>query len=192
MKPPVMEKLVDAELDTPHGRLYRPSGNLAQIACLIAVFFGGPLLGEGIGRYLGDLSEAAQIVLYLPFVAIFFLGYAFWMARLSAIAFDGIGRSVLKALFMLIVRRKKPENLQDLFPTREKLLEMAVRAQKAAWSFLLVGIPVSFLAALAALLFDTATPTAERVLLVGGASLFWGWLLATLGRRGILPIAEDE
>lgn len=179
-------------IETPHGRLYKPSGGLVQFVCFAAAFFGGPLLGVLIGMYMGDLSDTAQIALYLPFVAIFFLGYGLWTARLSALAFTGIGRGILKALFMLIVRRKKPDSVHDVLPSKEKLLEMAVKAQKSAWSFLLIAIPVALVSVFVALLFETSVSAWERVLLIGGGVLAWGWLLGTLGRRGLLPIMEGE
>ena len=180
------------EMDTPYGKLHKPKHRVVQFAFLLLAFFGGPLLGEAIGRALGGLSDTAQIALYLPFVAILFLGYGLWVARLNAIAFEGIGRGILKALFMLIVRRRKPQNIEDVLPSKEKLLRMAVQAQKAGWSFFTVSIPIALVAALLALLFESATPGLMRLLAVGGSCLLWGYLLGFLARRGYLPVLEGE
>jgi hypothetical protein len=178
-------------LETPHGRLYRPRGEWEQIGVLIAVFFGGPAVGWVVGHIPGDLSETARTVLYVPYVAIFFLGYAAWIARLNAIAFDTIGRSLLKALFLLIVRKQVPKSAEDVLPSKEKLLEMAVRAQKAGASFGPASWPVALLAGLAAMLFDSATGALALFLLVALTCLAWGHFLARLGRRGWLPFMEE-
>jgi len=178
-------------VDTPYGKVYRPRNGLIQFFILALTFFGGPAVGELVGRTLGSVSENAQIALYLPFVAIFFLGYGLWSARLKAIAFDGIGRGILKALFMLLIRRKKPESLEDLMPSKDKILKMAVQAQKAGWSFFLMSFPVALVSVLVALLFDTQSSALETAMLVGGACLVWGYVMGSLGRRGFLPIMEE-
>jgi hypothetical protein len=184
-------EIIGPYLDTPHGRLYRPLGEWEQIGVLIAVFFAGPALGWVVGQIPGDLSETARTVIYVPYVAIFFLGYAAWIARLNAIAFDTIGRSLLKALFLLIVRKQAPQSAEDVLPTKEKLLEMAVRAQKAGASFGPASWPVALLAGPAAMLFDSATAAPGLFLLVALTCLAWGYFLARLGRRGWLPFMEE-
>ena len=178
-------------VDTPHGRLYRPLGQWWQILVLVASFFGGPALGWLVGQIPGDLSDTARTALYVPYLAIFFLGYAAWVARLNAIAFDTIGRSLLKALFLLIVRRQPPKSADDVVPSKEKLLEMAVRAQKAGASFAPASWPVALLAGLIAMMFDSATGAFALFLLVVLTCLAWGYLLARLGRRGWLPFMEE-
>jgi hypothetical protein len=185
------DELPGSFLDTPHGRLYRPLSDWRQILVLVAVFFGGPALGWLVGQISGDLSDKARTVLYVPYIAIFFLGYAAWIARLNAIAFDTIGRSLLKALFLLIVRRQPPKSPEDVLPSREKLLEMAVRAQKAGASFGPASWPVAILAGLIAMMFDSATGGVALFLLVAFTCLAWGSLLARLGRRGWLPFMEE-
>ncbi len=178
-------------LDTPYGRIYRPLGHWWQILVLAAVFFGGPAVGWLVGRIPGDLSETARTVLYVPYVLIFFLGYAAWVARLKAIAFDTIGRSLLKVLFLLIVRRQVPKSAEDVLPSKEKILEMAVRAQMAGASFGPASWPVALAAGLAATLFDSAAGSIQLFMLVAGSCLAWGYLLARLGRRGWLPFMEE-
>lgn len=179
-------------LETPYGVLYRPLDNGWQILVLFAAFAGGPAFAWVIGQVPGDLSQSAKDVLFIPMVAIFFLGYGLWIARLNAIAFHGIGWGLLKALFNLIVFRRKPDSVADLIPSRDKLLEMMVRAQKAGASFAPVGWLVGLISGLAAMFFDSALHPAKLFLLVGGGSLIWGYLLAWLGRHNWLPFMESE
>jgi hypothetical protein len=120
------------------------------------------------------------------------MGYGFWVARLNAIAFEGIGRGILKALFLLLIRRKKPPSLEEVIPSKEKLLEMAVRSQKAAWSFLTAAIIVAVPAGLVALAIDSDASAFSRLFLISGGAVAWGCLLGFLGRRGYLPMPEGE
>lgn len=115
-----------------------------------------------------------------------------WVARLNAIVFDSIGRSLLRALHMLIVRRRVPVSAEAVLPSKEKLLEMAVRAQKAGASFGPASWPVALFSGLAALLFDSTAAAPALFLLVVLSCLAWGYLLARLGRRGWLPLMEES
>ncbi len=183
---------IETDIDTPHGRLYRPLNQWAQIGLLFAVFAGAPAVGWLVGKIPGDLSENARTFIEVPFIAVFFFGYALWIARLNAIAFDAIGKSILKALFLFIVRRRKPKSAEEFIPSREKLLEMAVRAQRAGASFAPVSWPIAVLAGLGATLFDTAWGVGARFALLAVPVIAWGYLLAYLGRRGFLPFMEEN
>jgi hypothetical protein len=137
------------------------------------------------------LSEGARTFLCVPFALIFFFGYGLWLARLNAIAFHGLGKGVLQALIMLLVLRRKPARLEDVLPSRENLAEMLVRGQRAAASFLTVSVPISILAGVVVMFFETGASLALREILVVGGGIGWGWLLSFLGRRGYLPFPED-
>ena len=178
--------------ETPYGRLYEPKRWLVQFAALCLAFFGGPIVATFVGDILGNLSEAAQTVLYLPFVAIFFLGYGLWVSRLNLLGFNLIGRGLLKTLFCLLVLRRKPKSIEDILPSPEKFVEAAVKAQKAGWSFFVMSIPVTGVSMLAAVLIDAQLGAAERVAIVGGACLFWGYVLGWLARRAYLPFMDGE
>jgi MFS family permease len=178
--------------DTPYGKLYEPKRTLVQFAVFCGAFFGGPLFAMLVGGFLGGLSETAQTALYVPFVAIFFLGYGLWVSRLNLLGFNLLGRGLLKTFFMLIVLRRKPTSLEDVMPSPEKFVEAAVKAQKAGWSFLLMAIPVACVAALAAMIADAETGAAGRAVIVGGACLIWGYALGWLARHGYLPFMEGE
>ncbi len=178
-------------IDTPRGRLYRPLADGWQFVILIAAFCGGPALGWVVGRIPGDLSETAQTFLYFPYMIVLFLGNGLWLGRLNAIALDGIGRSILKTLFLLFTRRQAPKSIEDVLPSREKLLEMAVKAQKAAASFASVSWPVGFVAGVMAMLFDSAVSAVGLFAMTAISCIAWGYTLGFLGRRGWLPILEE-
>jgi hypothetical protein len=186
-----MVDLGKGQLQTEAGFLYRPPGWAVQIAVAAAAFFGGPALGWGIGGLMPGISDDARTFLCVPFVAVFFLGYALWLARLNALAFNFIGKGLLRALFMLLVRRRKPERLEDVLPSKEKILEMLVRGQRAASSFLAVSVPVAIVAGTVVMFYETPLSPAMRWALVGGGCVGWGWALSFLGRRGILPFPEE-
>ncbi len=176
--------------DTPYGILYRPRSAWVQIPLLNATLAACIPLGRVVGLSLGGLSDNAQVFLYVPFLLVLFGGYSLWMARLQAMAFDLVGRGLFKALFILIVRRRKPENLEELIPTPEKL-ERAVRAQQASSAFWIVAIPIAFLASAAALLIRSDAGPVMRAFSVGSGCIVWGIILAFLARRGYLPILEE-
>jgi hypothetical protein len=102
-------------LDTPYGRLYRPQKQSTQIAALIAAFFASMSLGGWVAAIAGDLSTAARVVFHIPYAAVFFFGYGLWAARLNAMVFHIIGRSMLKVLWQMIVHRKRPDDEAAFF-----------------------------------------------------------------------------
>ena len=179
-------------LETPYGYLYRPLSNGKQIVLLIAAFLGGPAFGWVIGQVPGDLSQTAKDASFVPMMAIFFIGYGTWIARLKLIAFQGIGWNLCKVLFNLLVFHRKPKSIEDVIPPRDKLLEMLVRAQKAGASFAPAGWLVGLVSGLAATLFHSALHPLKMFVLVGGGCVIWGYLLAWLGRHGWLPFMESN
>jgi hypothetical protein len=90
------------------------------------------------------------------------------------------------------VKRKKPGNLKSILPPKEKLEEMAVRAQREASSFFIVAIPVAIGAGLAALFIESPTGVWLRTCVISGSCLLWGWFLTNLGRRGYLPLPDKD
>ena len=177
-------------LDTPCGTLYPPKPFAVQIPFLIGAFLGGPGVAWLIGQLLGDVSQNGQILLYLTHASIFFLGYALWASRLAALAFNAIGKHILWAVFQWAVMKKKPHRAEDLLPTRDKLEQLAVRAQRAASSFLIVSIPLGLFGGGAATLLQTQSPRWIQGVLVATSCVAWAWLLTRLGRRGYLPLPE--
>ena len=105
-------------LDTAYGRLYRPLTIGWQFFVLFLAFAGGPAFAWLTGQVPGDLSANARNALFVPVVAILFFGYVLWVTRLNTIAFGSIGWGLLKALFRVIILKRKPESVADLMPSR--------------------------------------------------------------------------
>ena len=179
-------------LETPYGRLYRPQSYGIQIAALIAAFVASMSLGSWIAAIPGDLSTAAEVAFHIPYVLVFFFGYGLWVARVNAIVFDSIGRSLLKVLWQLIVHRKQPESKEAILPSREKLLDLLVRVQKGGASFRGVSWPIAALALPVGLVSQSSMRGMPLVALLAATILAWGFFLGYLGRRGWLPFPEGE
>lgn len=182
----------DDGLETPYGRLYRPQSQSKQIFALIAAFVASMSLGGWVAAIPGDLSTAAQVAFHIPYVLVFFLGYGLWVARINAIVFDTMGRSVLKVLWQLIVHRKQPDDTKGILPSKEKVLEMLVKAQKAGASFRGISWAVAPLGMVLGLLCESAMPEMHLVTLLVATVLAWGYLLGYVGRRGWLPFPEGD
>jgi hypothetical protein len=178
--------------ETPYGKLYEPKRTAVQFAIFCLAFFGGPFVATLVGHFLGNLSDGAQVVLYLPFVAIFFLGYGLWVSRLNMLGFNLIGRGLLKAVFTILLLRRKPKSIDDILPSPEKIVEAAVKAQKAGWSFFAMSVPVACVAMVAGLIMDADMGAAERTFVIGGACLSWGYALGWLARHAYLPFMDGE
>lgn len=179
-------------LETPYGRLYPPQSQTRQIGALIAAFVASMSLGGWVAAVPADLSTAAQVGFHIPYVLVFFFGYGLWVARINALVFDTIGRSVLKALWQLIVQRKQLDAKQAVLPSREKLLEMLVKAQKGGAAFRGVSWPIAALALPLGLLCESSMRGMQLVALLAATTLGWGFILGYLGRRGWLPFPEGD
>ena len=190
--PPKYQDIPVEGLETPYGRLYRPQSQGKQIVALIAAFAASMSLGRGVAAVPGDLSTAAQVVFHIPYVLVFFFGYGLWVARINAIVFDAVGRSVLKVLWQLLVHRRQPDAREAILPSKDKILEMLVKAQKAGGSFRGIGWVVAPLGVPLALLCESAMPEMQLLLLLVGTVLAWGYSLGFLGRRGWLPFPEGD
>lgn len=177
---------------TPHGEIHSPPAFGVQIAVTFASFAASIGLGFFLVAALRLESFGARVFAQAPFVLTFILGYALWTARVRALVFHTVGRGLLKALIIMLLKKRAPSRVEDVLPSREKLLEMLVRAQKAASSFALVAAPVGFLCALGVALFDGFPGAGGRATTVAVLCLLWGIVLSVLGRRGLLPIGEGE
>ncbi|HEU4341846.1 MAG TPA: hypothetical protein VFU31_09780 [Candidatus Binatia bacterium] len=179
-------------LETPYGRLYRPQSQGKQILVLIVAFIASMSLGGWVAAIPGGLSTAAQVAFHIPFVLVFCVGYGVWVARINAIVFNGIGHAFLKAFWQLIVHGKQPDSIKDVLPSKDKLLEMLVKGQKAGASFRGVSWPIAALGALFALLCESSMPHVQLVALIVVSVIAWGYFLGFLGRRGWLPFPESD
>jgi hypothetical protein len=175
---------------TPSGPLYPPATQGRQILNLVGAFGASLLMGFIPRLVFGEISENAKTFLHTPFVLVFGLGYAGWAARLHALGMEFLGRGIFKALVQIILFRRKPRSLAEVLPDKDKLMQLAVRGQKAASSFLIVSIPVTLLAAFAALFVKAELNWFLRILVISAPVVLWGWWLMRLGRRGHLPFPE--
>jgi hypothetical protein len=73
---------------------------------------------------------------------------------------------VLKALWQLIVHRKQPDARETVLPSREKLLEMLVKTQKAGASFRGISWPIAALSVPVGLLSESSMPAMQLVALL--------------------------
>ena len=177
-------------IETPHGTVYPFKPFAVQIPVLFGAFAGGPVIAWLLGQVLGNVSEAGQVFLYVCFASVFFFGYGLWAARLASLVFNMFGRAVLWALLGLLLRRTKPEDLRQLIPDRDKLVLLMVSAQRAAWSFLVVGIVVGMVAGVLGLFIDSDSGKTSQMLLVLSGCILWGYALGWLGRHSYLPFPE--
>jgi hypothetical protein len=179
-------------LDTPYGRLYRPQSQGRQITALIVAFLLSMGLGSWVAAIPGDLSTAAQAAFHVPYALVFFFGYGLWVARVNAIVFDTLGRSLLKAVWQMIVHRRQPDAMETILPAREKVIELLVRVQKGGASFRAVSWPVAALSVPIGFLCDSSMRGIQLVALLAATTIVWGYLLGILGRRGWLPFPEGD
>lgn len=177
---------------TPHGAIHHPPAAGVQIAVTFAAFAASIGLGSLLDAAMRLESFGARFFAQAPFLLTFILGYSLWMARVRAVVFQTVGKGLLKALIIMLLRKRAPQRVEDILPSREKLLDLLARAQKAASSFALVSAPIGLLSALGLALFDATPAAAGRAAAVGTLCLLWGIALSALGRRGLLPIAEGE
>ncbi|MGH7794550.1 MAG: hypothetical protein ACREQ2_06595 [Candidatus Binatia bacterium] len=90
------------------------------------------------------------------------------------------------------MHRKQPDDRETILPSKEKVLELLVKAQKAGASFLGISWAVAPLGVLVGLLCQSAMPEIQLVILLVGTELAWGYVLGFLGRRGWLPFPEGD
>jgi len=178
-------------IDTPDGFLYYPPKQGIQILFLIASFLTAILLGWIVSSIPGDLSDLAAGFVYFIFILIFFIGYTSWSGYTGALLFSSIKLSIIKTLFRFFVHKEKPGSLDKILPTREKLIELMVRSQKATKTFFLFSIPIGIGGGFITTLFGTAMDTAFLFVIVVISSAVYGYALSFFGRRGYLPFPEE-
>ena len=182
----------DGPRATPHGLIFPPRSAARTLAAFFASGIGGVLLGYLLSELIGATTNAGRIVCLAPFPLVFGFGYALWTARLQALFMEGLGRSLVRATWRLVLSRKLPEHMSEVLPNEEQLTRLAVRAQKAASSFLVVAVPIGALFGVLVSLVTAGLARLGSPPLLAGACLAYGALLCRLGRRGYLPMGESE
>lgn len=178
-------------MDTPGGYLYYPPKQSKQILFLVASFFTAILLGWIISSIPGDLSDMASGVIYFVYLMVFILGYSVWVSWISALLFNTIKLPLIKIIFGFIFRRKKPDSIEALLPTREKAVELMVRAQKAAKIYFILSWPIGILGGFFTMFMDTSTSASFLFVMVLSSAVLFGYVLFYFGRRGYFPFPEE-
>lgn len=178
-------------IETPKGYLYNPPELGKQIISLIAFLFIAVFLGWVLSGIPGDLSDFARTVFYIPFILVFFFGYSAWIGWLNVIIFDTIKWSLIKTLFVFFVNKKKPESVQELLPSNEKIIELMVRAQKATKTFFILSWPIGIVGGITVTFLKTSANMLLLSLAVTVSTIFYGYIISYFGRRGYLPFPEE-
>ncbi|MFO7448131.1 MAG: hypothetical protein R6W90_17360 [Ignavibacteriaceae bacterium] len=178
-------------MDTPGGYLYYPPKQSKQILFLVASFFTAIFLGWMISSIPGDLSDLASGVIYFVYLMVLILGYSVWVSWISALLFDTIKLPLIKIIFGFIFRRKKPDSIEELLPTREKAVELMVRAQKAAKIYFILSWPIGILGGFFTMFMDTSTSASFLFIIVLSSAVLFGYVLYYFGRRGYFPFPEE-
>jgi hypothetical protein len=181
-----------SSIATARGEIYRPPATAVQMAVTFTAFAASVGLGLLVVAAVGITGTGARISAQASFILTFILGYALWTARVRVLVFEAVGKNVLRALALRALRRRIPGRVDEILPSRERLLAMMLRAQQAAWSFALVAAPTGVLSAMGVAHFDTDPGAGGHAVVVGLLCLQWGVLLSVVGRRGLLPLAEGE
>ena len=174
-------------IETPFGYLYNPPGLAKQIFSLILSFFIAIFLGWVVSSIPGDLSDFTKAFFYIPYLLVFFFGYSAWIAWLNIIVFDTIKWSMIKTILEYFLHKKKPDLIQELLPTNEKMVELMVRAQKATKTFFILSLPIG----IAVMFLKTTTSTIFLSFTVVVSAMAYGYTLSYFGRRGYLPFPEE-
>jgi MFS family permease len=150
----------------------------------------GPAAGSALAAVMLVDSGWSQALGFFALPLVFGFGYKIWMARLAAVAWDHLVSGWVRALWQILVQRRRPQ-AKDVVPSRETLAAMADAALRATSVFgrvgLYFGALMGALAALAAL---------PGLALVSGGTFFaasaaYGFALARMGRAGWLVFPES-
>ena len=178
-------------MKTPHGYLYNPPTQGKQVIFLAASFFTAIFLGYVISSIPGDLSQLAQGVIFFIYILIFFIGYSVWASMVAAMLFTSIKLPLMKIIFGFLRFRRKPGSLKELLPSREKVMEIMVRSQKASIIFFIVSWVIGIAGGLLTAFFSTEMNGAILFVLVALSSVVFGYGLYYFGRRGWMPFPEE-
>lgn len=184
-------KIPEEGIETPQGYLYHPPKQSKQILFLIGSFFTAIFLGWIISSIPGDLSELASGVIYFVYLMVFMFGYSVWVSWISALLFNTIKLPLLKIIFGFIFRRKKPDSIEELLPTKEKAVELLVRAQKAAKIYFILSWPIGILGGFLTMFMDTSASASFLFIIVLSSAVLFGYVLYYFGRRGYIPFPEE-
>jgi hypothetical protein len=169
-------------IETPFGHLYPLQKPGIQILAVIAAFIMSILLGLIVSSIPGQLSDLSKGIIYFTYLLVFILGYSAWVSILGALVFKTIKTPILKMLFRFFIYKEKPSSIEDVLPSREKLTELIVKAQKSARIFFILGWPIGLTKSINPVMYFVV------ILLI---SVIFGYVLYYFGRRGYFPFPEE-
>lgn len=184
--------MIPAEgIDTPSGHLYSPPKQGTQVLSVLAAFFTAIALGWVISSIPGDVSEFGSGVIYFIYLMVFIFGYSAWISWMNVIVFDSIKWPILKTIFRLLIQKEKPKSVQDFLPPKEKLIEILVRAQKAAKIFYRLSWLIGVFGGIVSMFLSNSTSSILMFVLISSTSVCYGYALFYFGRRGYFPFPSE-
>jgi hypothetical protein len=105
--------------------------------------------------------------------------------------FDYIKLPLIKIVFSFIFRKKKPGSIEEMLPSREKVIELMVRAQKAAKTFFILSWPIGIAGGFLTMFISTSMDSTLLFALILVSAVAFGYVLSYFGRRGYLPFPEE-
>ena len=177
--------------ETPYGHLYPLPKLSTQILFVVASFLTAILLGLIISIIPGDLSDLAKGVIYFVYLLVFILGYSSWVGMLSMLAFSSIKLPMMKMIFRYFVHKEKPTSVEEILPSREKMAELLVRAQKSAIIFFILSWPIGIVGGIVSLFMNTSINSAIFFVIILITAVTFGYVLFYFGRRGYFPFPEE-
>lgn len=171
----------------PAGFEMRPAR--VQIGTVVGALIVGPVAGLAIARWVAPGSEFASFIGFIALPMVLGAGFAIWRAVVASILFRGVYRGLLRALYMLIVRREKPK-AEEVLPDAERFAGLFHEVVRAAGAFSRVGITIGILAGI---LLAIAAPGSRfpAFVLMFGACALYGRGLTHLARDGYLPMPDE-
>jgi len=178
-------------IDTAYGHLYPLPKLSMQILFVVVSFLTAILLGLTISIIPGDLSELAKGVIYFIYLLVFILGYSSWVSLLGMLAFSSIKIPMMKMIFRYFVHKEKPVSVEEILPSREKMTELLVRAQKSARIFFILSWPIGIVGGIVSLFMNTSINSLIFFVIILITAVIFGYVLFYFGRRGYLPFPEE-
>ena len=178
-------------IDTTYGHLYPLPKLSMQILFVVVSFLTAILLGLTISIIPGDLSELAKGVIYFIYLLVFILGYSSWVSLLGMLAFSSIKMPMMKMIFRYFVHKEKPASVEEILPSREKITELLVRAQKSARIFFILSWPIGIVGGIVSLFMNTSINSLIFFVIILITAVIFGYVLFYFGRRGYFPFPEE-
>jgi len=137
------------------------------------------------------LSELAKGVIYFVYLLVFILGYSAWVSLLGVLAFSSIKLPIMRMIIRYFFHKEKPASVEEILPSREKMTELLVRAQKSARIFFILSWPIGIVGGIVSLFMNTSINSAIFFVIILITAVTFGYVLFYFGRRGYFPFPEE-